>query len=186
MEVVTEELLTTIDISQFISTLKVNSLNKLKEFSERAGRRTISELNQIIDATELNEFLRMVYNDEHPTFDSKQVIRSIDYMIEKINSNGDKIIKASKMRGLSFCTNLSQFVKIAKLKAQRSKNVEENIHIYILNEDAQLPRGLAFNKDSPGHVSLIATQDMTWNDMISKLKMVSDTLEYFTTIRIVL
>lgn len=91
-----EELLTTVDVNKFIVNLKVNAqatLDKLKAFSERAGRRTISELNQIADATELNEFLRMVYNDEHPTVGKKEEIRDLDYIIETCNSTGKKNYK---------------------------------------------------------------------------------------------
>jgi hypothetical protein len=148
------------------------------------GRRKISELNDIIDATELNEFLRMVFNDEHPTIYSNCKIRPADYMIETCRSTGNKTIKACKEVGLSFCRTLSQFVDVAKLKTERAKQKMQVIHIYKIKEDAQLPQGLAFNKDRPGHVSLIATKDMSWNEMINKLKLVSDMLEHFTTLRV--
>ncbi len=70
------------------------------------------------------------------------------------------------------------------MKYDRYKNKDLDIHIYKINENKQLPRGLEFNKDSEGHVSLTATQDMSWNDMIIKLQMVSEMLEHHATIRI--
>lgn len=179
-----EELFSEIDIGQTIQMLRVQAFNKLKEFSERAGRRTIAELNQILDATELNEYIRMVYNDDHRTIDRRDEIRRADYFIEKDQSTGSKIIKASKEKGLSFCRTITQFVEVARAKSHRSKNRFEDIHVYTIREDAELPRGLAFNIDTPGHVSLIVTQDMSWNEMLKKLKIVSDMLEFVVTIPI--
>lgn len=48
-----EEMFSDVDVSQVLKMLRLQAMNKLKELSERAGRRTISELNQIIDSTEL-------------------------------------------------------------------------------------------------------------------------------------
>lgn len=183
-----EELLSAVDINVVIRHLRVHTqdtLDKLKAFSEREGRRKISELNELMDSTDLNEFLRLVFNDDHPTLNSIEGIRGIDYMIETCKSNGEKLIKASKEKGLSFCNTITKFVEVAKLISRKFKyQPEVNLHVYKINQNAQLPNGLAFNKDSDGHVSLIATENMSWNDMISKLQRVSEILEHFTTIRI--
>lgn len=66
---------------------------------------------------------------------------------------GEKIIKANEKKGLSFCRTISKFVEVAKFKAKRSKNSLEDIHVYKINENVELPKGLAFYKDKPGHVS---------------------------------
>ena len=182
-----EELLSTVDISKMITHLKLNvqsTLDKLKEFSKREGRRKISELNELMDTTELNDFLRIVFNGGHPTIDSNEEIRRFDYLIEKCKTTGSKTIKATEEKGLSFCTSLSQFVEVAKLKIKSAKTKIQEIHIYKINENTKLPHGLAFIKDHPGHVSLVATHDMPWNEMINKLKIVSDILEHFTTIKV--
>ncbi len=55
-----------------------------------------------MDFTELNDFLRLVFNDEHPTINTKQTIRKADYIIESCKSSREKFIRASKNGGLSF------------------------------------------------------------------------------------
>lgn len=179
-----EELFSDFDFGKWVINMKVNaktSLDMLKAFSEIPGRRTISDLKHIMDTTELNEFLRLVYNNDHRTIDSKVGIRSADYMIKKGDSPKDNIIIASK-KGLSFCSTLRKLIEVIGTKAKYSKNTKEIIHVYKVHEATSLPLGLAFNKDTPGHVSLIATHDMSWNDMINKLRRVSDMLELVTTI----
>lgn len=179
-----DELFSEFDFRQWVVKMKVNaqtSLDILKAFSEIPGRRTISDLKQIMDATELNEFLRLVYNDEHKTIDSKEQIRAADYKIKKGNSLNDNIIIASN-KGLSFCSTLRKLIEVIGTKAKYSKNTKDIIHVYKVNEYTSLPFGLAFNKDTPGHVSLVATHDMSWNDMISKLNVVSNMLELVVTI----
>ena len=82
----TEELLTAVNVEELITKLSVNvqtTLIMLKEFCEREGSRTIKELDQMmhstLKATELNAFLRLVYNNEHPTVGSEgKEVRSAD------------------------------------------------------------------------------------------------------------
>ncbi len=163
----------------------MQALNKLREFCERAGQKVIDELNTLIDNTELNEYIRMAFNDENPTLDNRNQIRPSDFLIKKDELTGEKIIRATTERGLSFCSTLEQFVKVAQLKARRYKNTA-TIHIYKINEAVQLPIGLAFHKDSPGHISLIVTKDMSWNELVYKLSQVGDLLEYIKTMEMIL
>lgn len=87
----TEELLTTVNVETLVTKLRVNAqktLIMLKEFCEREGSRKLGELDQImhspLKATELNAFLRLVYNNEHPTLGpAGKEFRSADYEFEK-------------------------------------------------------------------------------------------------------
>lgn len=179
-----KELYSEINYEKTIDELRKDAINKLKNFCQRAGQRGVKELNEIIDVTELNEFIRMAFDDEHPTINKIDKIRPVDFVLD--DSTGKKIIKASRKKGLSFCCSLKHFVKVAEIKARNVENTVAKLYIYTINEDAPLPEGLEFHKDKPGHVALIATQDITWNAMLDKLEEVKKTLNLFDTIEMIL
>lgn len=103
-----------------------DTLEKLRCFCEKSGRRKISELNEILDSTELNDFIRLVFNEDHPTLDSKDQIRKLDYEIERCTLSGEKQIRASEKKGLSFCRSLEKLVVSSKSSIKLTDQKELN------------------------------------------------------------
>lgn len=125
---------------------------------------SIEDVQHVI--VDLKKFVRISDPGEHKTL-YKGGVRDVDFLFSPDRSR----VLASEGHGLSFVTNMRQLKSLAKLKAKRSS--AGSLEIYSIEESCNLPKGLKFFRDKPGHAFLAVEEEMEIGELIKKLEQVA-------------
>ncbi len=140
--------------------------------------KTLTDLREIIKDFE-GFIARPTPKLQHPTLYRKSGVGADDVLIKGIRkkdflfSSDEKWILPHNQMGLSFSVHW-QHLKAA-LKMKESRNPGKPIDVYFTLEKSDIPNGLTFVPDSNNarHYLLVATEQMTVEQLVSKLKMLA-------------
>ena len=140
--------------------------------------KTLTDLREIIKDFE-GFIARPTPKLHHPTLYRRGGVGKDDILIKGVRkkdflfSPDEKWILPHNQMGLSFSVHW-QHLKAA-LKMKESRNPGKAIDVYFTLEKSDIPQGLAFVADNknPRHYLLIATEQMTVEQLVSKLKMLA-------------
>jgi hypothetical protein len=140
--------------------------------------KTLTDLRDIIKDFE-GFIARPTPKLHHPTLYRKSGVGKDDILIKGVRkkdflfSTDEKWILPHDQMGLSFSVHW-QHLKAA-LKMKQSRNLGKAIDVYFTLEKSDIPYGLAFVPDNknPRHYLLVATEQMTVEQLVSKLKMLA-------------
>jgi len=140
--------------------------------------KSINDLSEVIKEYE-GMLSRPTMHKSHPTLYSKGDVGKNETIVKGIRvrewflSEDEKWVMPHNQMGLSFSSTYKNLKAVYKLKSKH--NPAEQINIFWVMEKADLPPGLKFEADSgkKGHYFLTVTEQMLFDALVKKLKVVA-------------
>lgn len=140
--------------------------------------KTLTDLREVIKDFE-GFIARPTPRLHHPTLYRKSGAGKDDILIKGVRkkdflfSPDEKWILPHNQMGLSFSVHWQHLKSAYKMK--ESRNPGKAIDVYFTLEKSGIPPGLAFvvDNDNPRHYFLTATEQMTVEQLVAKLKMLA-------------
>ncbi len=140
--------------------------------------KTINDLSAIIKEYE-GILARPTQHLSHPTLYRRRDVGKNEKLIKGLRvkdwflSEDEKWVLPHDQMGLSFSSTYKNLKEVYKLKGKH--NPGKQINIYWVMEQADVPPGLKFepDRDKKGHYFLTATEQMLFNTLVNKLKLVA-------------
>ncbi|WP_445355284.1 hypothetical protein ACJJI5_00765 [Microbulbifer sp. EKSA008] len=139
---------------------------------------TIDDLSEIIKEYE-GLLLRPTRHLSHPTLyrrrdagPTERVLKGVRVK-EWLMSEDEVWVLPHDQMGLSFSSTYKNLKSVYKLKKRHSQGA--NLNIFWVLEEADIPKGLKFEKDrnKKGHYFLTVSEQMLLTQLVSKLKIVA-------------